>query len=250
MGGKSPLITAEVLAEALDLSVETIWSYTKAEKIPYVKLGKEGYRYSLQAVSTALSNLALEEKSLVYQVDAKKYTYQDYLKLPDEQGFRYEVLNGQLIKEPSPRVIHQRIVRKLLLLLDSYFKKVHPDGEIFFAPLDVTLGDYTVVQPDLLFVAGAQKNIIEENRINGAPTLAVEIISESSRRKDRVLKWQIYQAAGVKHYWLVDPEEKSLECFALQDGAYILAASGLNDDVVEHPDFAGLKFMLADLWQN
>lgn len=248
--GQTDLITAQALADALNLSVETIWRYTRNKKIPFVTLGKRQYRYNLKEVIAALTGARVREKAPEYISGPKKFTYQDYLELPEEPGYRYEVLAGELVKEPSPIVVHQRICRELEFILLLYFRKTDPLGEIFFAPLDVTLGDFTVVQPDILFISGTQKDIVKETRIDGAPRLVVEIISETSRRKDRLRKRQIYQEAGVQHYWLVDSYEKTFECLALRDGEYILAASGMDEDTVTHPDFPGLSLPLAELWQD
>ncbi|MGE5558819.1 MAG: Uma2 family endonuclease [Bacillota bacterium] len=193
-----------------------------------------------------------DKKQLVeYETGPKKtFTYEDYLKLPGEPGFHYEVLEGMLVKEPSPNVPHQRISRRLQRILEDYFWEKNPGGEIFDAPLDVTFHDITVVQPDLLYVSGEDKEIIKEARIDGPPTLVVEIMSPSSGRRDRLQKMRIYQKAQVQHYWLVDPDEKTFECFALKDGVYALVASGMDQDAVEHPDFKGLSISLKDLWQN
>jgi len=116
--------------------------------------------------------------------------------------------------------------------------------------MDTTLQDTTVVQPDILYVSGQQKNIIKDDRIDGAPTLIVEITSPATRAKDSYKKLQIYLKAGVQHYWLVDPEEQSLHCFALRDDRYSVVALGMKDDVVEHPDFAGLAISMGSLWIN
>lgn len=121
--------------------------------------------------------------------------------------------------------------------------------EVFDAPLDVTLQDINVVQPDIFYVSGKQKEIILKARIDGPPTLVVEVLSPSNSRKDRLQKLQIYQKYGVPHYWLVDPEEKTLECFALKDDTYALVALGMDEEVVEHPDFEAL-IDLKKLWQN
>lgn len=245
---KSNLVTAQALAQALDLSVETIWRYTRKQRIPFVTLGGRQYRYNLQEVIAALTGGGVREQGTEYITGPKKYTYQDYLELPEEPGYKQEILDGILVKEPGPVVLHQRVSRELEFLLLVYFRQTDPKGEIFDAPLDLTLGNYTVVQPDILYISGEQKDIIKEARIDGAPLLAVEIISESSRSKDRLRKRQIYQAAGIQHYWLVDPLEKTIECLALRDDNYVLAAAGMDDDVVAHPDFPGLSLPLAKLW--
>jgi Uma2 family endonuclease len=249
MTGDKELISAHVLAEALDLSVETIWRYTRENKIPYVELGSRQYRYKLADVIKTLTGSTVQEKTANYKTDpSKRYTYQDYLALPDEPGFRFEILEGMLMKDPSPNVIHQRVSRRLQRILEDYFWEVDPEGEIFNAPLDVTLLDITVVQPDVFYVSGEQKQIVKDARIDGPPTLVVEILSPSSSRKDRLQKLRIYQGAQVQHYWLVNPEEKTLECFSLRDGAYSLVAAGMDEDVVKHPDFAGLPIALKALW--
>lgn len=249
MSENEELITAQVLAEKLNLSVETIWRYTRENKIPFIELGKKQYRYKSCDVIRALSGSEVRESKTDYIIETgKNFSYEDYLKLPEESG--YEVLEGTLVKEPSPNVMHQRLSRCLQRILEDYFRKVDPDGEVFNAPLDVTFSDITVVQPDLFYVAGSQKEIIKEKRIDGSPLLIVEILSPCNYRRDRLQKMQIYQKAQVKHYWLVSPEEKTLECFALRDGKYTLLTSGMDEDIVEHPDFKDLRISLEKLWDR
>ena len=244
------LITAQALAEVLDLSVETIWRYTRELKIPAINLGAKQYRYNLTDVINALTGQAIKEDTANYNVDTatKKFTYQDYLKLPEEPGYHFEVLDGVLCKEPSPNVPHQRISRRLQRILEDYFWVVDPDGEVFNAPLDVTLYDINVVQPDLFYVSGGQKEFVKNTRVDGPPFLLVEILSPSSRRRDRLQKMEIYRKTQVQHYWIVSPEDQTIECYCLQDGAYAQVAAGMDDDVLEHPSFEGLSIALGDLW--
>lgn len=249
MPGDKEFITAHALAEALGLSVETIWRYTREKKIPYTELGRKKYRYNLSNVIRILEQSVVQEKSADYQTKpCKKLTYQDYLNLPEDPGYRYEILDGILVKDPSPGVAHQRVVRRLLRILEDFFSQYDSEGEMFIAPLDVTFEDISVVQPDLFYVPGEQKRIVKETRIDGAPGLVIEVISPSSSRKDRMQKLSIYQRAGVQHYWLINPEEKTLECFALRDGSYFLAATGMDEDVVDNPGFPGLSVALKALW--
>jgi len=245
------LITAQALAKELNLSVETIWKYTREKKIPYIELGNKQYRYILKDVVRALSGLKIKEKpgTYVYQTEPiKEFTYQEYLRLPEEPGYHYEVLEGTLVKEPCPNVNHQRVSRKLQRILEDYFWKHDPEGEIFNAPLDITLNETTVVQPDLFYISGKQKDIIKETRIDGTPELVVEIMSSPGSRKDRLQKLQIYLKAGVKHYWLVNSDERTMECFALRDGVYALVAAGMDEDTIQHPDFTNLSISLKNLW--
>lgn len=264
MAEENKMVTARVLAEELDLAVETIWRYTREGKIPFIELGNKQYRYKLADVIDALSDSTVkyegnqdedDNRQLVkedgagYKKEDEEFTYQDYLRLEEETGYQYEVLEGKLVKEPSPNVMHQRVSRRLQRILEDYFWKVDPESDIFNAPLDVTFSDTTVVQPDLFYIPSSENNIIKEKRIDGSPELVVEIISPYNPRKDRLQKMQIYCKAGINHYWLVNPEEKTLECFALRDGNYTLLVTSMDEDVVEHPEFEGLNISLDKLWE-
>ncbi|PKM90880.1 MAG: DNA-binding protein [Firmicutes bacterium HGW-Firmicutes-12] len=242
------LITAQALAKALDLSVETIWRYTRQNKIPFVELGSKQYRYQLTDVLLALTGSVQEKASEYITTPKVKLTYQDYLEIPDEPGYRFEILEGLLIKEPSPNVIHQRVSRRIQRIIEDYFWELDTEGEIFNAPLDVTFHDYTVVQPDVFYISGEQKMIVKDTRIDGAPTLVIEVMSPSTGRRDRLQKLRIYQNAQVQHYWLINPLEKTLECFSLRDGTYALVATGMDEDIVVHPDFPELSIVLKALW--
>jgi excisionase family DNA binding protein len=250
MTGESTLITAQALADALNLSVETIWRYTRERRIPFVELGNKQYRYNYQDVLHALKGTALREKESTYQVDAtKQYTYQDYLELEGVPGYRHEILEGVLIREPSPNVPHQRVVGRLYLVLHDYFSQTDPNGEVLLSPLDVTLSDFTVVQPDLLYIS-CEQSITKETRIDGAPKLVVEVLSASSGRKDRLQKMNIYQKAGVEHFWIISPQDKTVECFTLRDGLYAVVASGMDDDILRHPNFDELAIELKYFWHK
>ncbi len=249
MSGEKDLITAHELAKELDLAVDTIWRYTREKRIPFVELGGKQYRYRKADVINSLTESRVGESLANYgEREEQKMTYHEYCELPAEAGYRFEVLDGILVRDPSPNVAHQRVVFQLAKILDEYFLSVDGEGEVFLSPLDVTIGDYNVVQPDLLYISGKEKEIIKKERVDGPPTLAVEVISPYSGRKDRMKKMQIYQKAGVEHYWLVDPEEKILECFILQEGYYARVAGGMDAEVVEHPELAGLKIDLSKLW--
>ncbi len=243
--------TAYELAELLNLSVETIWRYTRENKIPVIKLREKQYRYKKEEVLAALTasgDLAREEQA-IYSKQGD-YTYEDYLKLPEEPGYRYEVLNGFLVKEPTPSVRHQRVSRELEFQLKLFFDEFDPKGEIFDAPLDVTLGLCNVVQPDILFVSGNRREIMRKERIDGPCDLVVEILSPSSRRKDRLKKMEIYRKAGIPHYWIIDPDEKILEAYQLKGENYFLVFTGGPEDEFAHPEFPGLKLDLGKVFYN
>lgn len=245
------LLTAQELAEVLNLSVETIWRYTRQKKIPVIELGEKQYRYKKEAVLTSLAGgSSLAKQECATYMKQGEYSYEDYLQFPEEPGYRYEILEGILVKEPSPCVHHQRVSSVLYRQLGRFFDEYDPAGELFFAPLDITLTDRNVLQPDILFVSGTRKEIMRPERIDGACDLVIEIMSPSNRRKDRLRKMEIYRKAGVPHCWLVDPEENTLEAFMLREGNYaLIAAAGPGDEFV-HPAFPGLKLDLEKVFNR
>ncbi len=92
--------------------------------------------------------------------------------------------------------------------------------------------------------------MIRQERIDVPPGLVVEIVSPSCpRSKDGLQKQQIYRDAGVRHYWIVDPEQKTLECFSLRDGTYAVVAGGMDDDQLNPPDFPELNIDPQVLWR-
>lgn len=246
------LLTAQQLSEVLNLSVDTIWRYTRQKRIPAIELAGKQYRYDKDAVLIALTgrNTTVKEEHLAYDAETA-YAYEDYVKIPEEPGYHYEVLEGVLVREPSPGFTHQRVLRELGCQLMAYFSEVDPKGEFIFAPLDVTLTDRNVVQPDLLFVPSDRLGIIREERIDGPCYLAVEIMSPTSRRRDRLRKMEIYRKAGFPHYWLADHEERTVECYSLRDGVYALVAAGEAGEgggKFTHPEFVGLTLDLVKVF--
>lgn len=244
------LITAQELADSLSLSVDTIWRYTREKRIPYVEVGKRQYRYNKQNVLKALSgetySALAKEGSTPYQ-DKKKLTYADYAKLPEESGFRHEIIDGVLIRNPSPSFHHQRVSRRLQRILEDYINEMDPNGEIFDAPLDLVLAEHTVVQPDLLYLPGSRP--AQNDPIDVVPELVVEVISLSTSRKDRVIKLNHYQLSGVLHYWIVDPEESFIEAYELRDGHYVSIVRS-HTGVFDHPSFPGLSFDIEMLFSK
>lgn len=143
-----------------------------------------------------------------------RWTYDDYARLPDD-GFRYEVIEGELYMSPAPRTVHQRVSRRLLVQLDAYATDTGT-GEAFAAPCDVRLGRGTVVQPDLFFVTTERRGIVGELCVDGAPDLVVEILSPGDTDHDRVRKHALYAQHGVREYWIVDPPARTIDVFVLE----------------------------------
>lgn len=133
--------------------------------------------------------------------------------MPDD-GHRYELIDGVLVVSPAPSRLHQRAVVQLCLVLAEF----RPAGfEVLAAPFDVVLADDTVVQPDVL--VGRMADFTDAD-LPAAPTLAVEVLSPSSRRFDLMLKHSRYEAAGCEAYWVIDPGEPSITAWQLTDGRF------------------------------
>ena len=132
---------------------------------------------------------------------------------------------------PSPIPQHQRISRKIEFMLEKFVTE-NDLGEVFDAPCDVYLDDENVVQPDILFISKERLNIIGEKNIQGAPDLVIEIISEITAYRDLVQKKKLYARFGVKEYWIVIPEEGSVEIYIPKDNAYQLLKIYNKDDIL------------------
>lgn len=141
-----------------------------------------------------------------------KFTYQDYLHLPDDK--RYEILEGELVMAPSPIIKHQRVSGKLTIFLAEFVQRNNL-GEVFTAPCDVVLSQEDVLQPDILFISRQNSSIITEKNVQGAPDLVIEILSPATEYRDREIKRKIYANFGVKEYWLVDPDKQTIEVMVL-----------------------------------
>jgi Uma2 family endonuclease len=120
------------------------------------------------------------------QPQSAKLTYDDYATFPDD-GLRHELIDGVHVVTPSRNLRHQVISGHLYASLHDHLR-VHPVGRVFFAPLDVILSTYDVVQPDLLNVSN-ERGAILQDWVRGAPDLVVEIVSPGSRRVDERTSW-------------------------------------------------------------
>ena len=164
------------------------------------------------------------ETSAAYNVSAvdgnssdtenRLYTLEDYLRLPDDQ--RVELIDGVFYDMAAPTTIHQSIAGFLhKKFLDFVMANKGPCFP-FISPVDVQLDcdDKTVVQPDVLVVCDRTK--YKNGRVFGAPDLVIEVLSPSTRRKDMQLKMYKYAGAGVREYWMVDPEKKLVVQYDLE----------------------------------
>jgi Uma2 family endonuclease len=175
-----------------------------------------------------------------------KLTYEDLVSLPDD-GKRYEILDGDLVMTPSPSTRHQRVSRNLGHILHLYVTE-HGGGELFYAPLDVILDRYTIVEPDIVYVSADRSSIVQEHAIVGAPDLLIEILSPLTADRDRGAKAKLYAKFGVDCYWIVDPKARTLDAFSRGGERYGAAVRYSGDAVVRTSLFPQLTIELKNVW--
>jgi Uma2 family endonuclease len=177
------------------------------------------------------------------------FTYADYLEWEGPE--RYEIINGEAFMMASPTVEHQAISGEIFLQLANFLRG--KPCKVFSAPLDVRLfpeedhSDATVVQPDLLVVCDTSK--LSRASVDGPPDLVVEILSPSNTQKLMFLKFESYLNAGVREYWVLDPEQKKAQVHVLQNGRYISSAYK-KDGVIQASILPPFSLELATLWET
>jgi Uma2 family endonuclease len=159
--------------------------------------------------------------ALEAQDEKRRFTYRDYKEWELARGERFELIYGEAYAMAAPSAYHQTILAELIVQFGGYLRgkpcKLYP------APFDVRLfyeedeGDDTVVQPDLSVVCDPQKRGKEGCR--GAPDLVIEILSPSNKAIEMERKFSLYREAGVREYWVVDPEHKSIRATVFGDGS-------------------------------
>jgi Uma2 family endonuclease len=178
---------------------------------------------------------------------AFKLSYDDYLGLPDD-GNRHELIAGEHLVSPAPTLWHQRVATRLLIELGGFAARTGC-GEVLGAPVDVVLSPNDVVQPDILFFARGHEPRREERMVARAPDLVIEVSSSTTRHRDHGVKRRLYERAGVREYWIIDPERATATVHRLTGGRYASAIelAGARGDALTSPLVPGWRLPLADL---
>jgi Uma2 family endonuclease len=177
------------------------------------------------------------------------FTYADYKEWELDEGERFEIIYGEAYAMSAPNTQHQEILGAIFNLFYNYLRgkpcKVYP------SPFDVRLfyradeSDDTVVQPDITVICDEKKRGYEGCR--GAPDLVIEILSPSNTAIEMERKLKLYMEAGVREYWVVDPENKGLMVYQFRNKS-IAAASYKNNDIVPVSIFPGLEITLEQVF--
>ena len=177
----------------------------------------------------------------------KYYTYTDYQAWDDNE--RWELIDGApYAMSPAPSPAHQLLSSNLHLQFATFLKG--KSCRVYYAPFDVRLNaagddDCDVFQPDLLVICDRAK--IDDKGCNGAPDMTIEILSQSTAIRDKVLKFNKYQHAGVREYWIIDPVDKTVLVFILENGRYVASSYSETDTISVHV-LEGCKISLREVF--
>ncbi|MEK7257726.1 MAG: Uma2 family endonuclease, partial [Bacteroidota bacterium] len=137
------------------------------------------------------------EKPQVSAPPKRKLTYEDFARLTPPDNGNYELHNGQIIFMPSSTPPHQRTVKRVSRRMDDFVEE-NRLGEVLFAPMDTKLFEHDTVQPDVLFISKERSGIVGAKKIEGAPDLVVEVLSEGNTKQEMDYKKSLYASSFVK----------------------------------------------------
>jgi Uma2 family endonuclease len=176
-------------------------------------------------ITTELTQQATREHTV-----RRKASIEEFWALP-ESMLPTEYINGEIIMAPTPTVVHQTVVVNILFALRQFLQKVDI-GTVLVSPMDVVLPTGEVVQPDVFVLVGEESQPARSAKnIQGAPSLAVEILSPGSIKHDRITKRNLYEQNGVREYWIVDPKARTLAQLVLRDERYVLTELAEGDTI-------------------
>jgi Uma2 family endonuclease len=176
---------------------------------------------------------------------AGAWTYDDLSTLP-EDGKRYEIIEGVLYEMPAPTWAHSTVIANLIIMLIPIVANL--GGRWRTAPLDVFFPGADPVQPDIVVLLPGGKAQPAPRGIEGPPDLIVEVLSPTNRGHDVLTKRALYARAGVREYWLVDPEARTIEILALDRDAFHLFSTASGSETPVSPLFGSLPIAADDLF--
>ncbi len=163
-----------------------------------------------------------------------------------ESNLPTELWDGELIMSPAPFFYHQEVVARFYEALSGWVRK-NQLGKTGISPLDMVLTNTRATQPDVVFISNVRLDIVK-TRLMDAADLVAEVISPNSRRRDRIDKRDLYEQHGVKEYWLIDPEARTVEVLHLLHGEFQLVGSWQAGESAESQLLKGFRVNVADLF--
>ena len=181
----------------------------------------------------------------------KPLTIADWDAIPYREGYRYEIIEGELFVSRSPGLTHQVVLSNLLFKVRSFLDD-NPLGTFVTGP-GVILSNYTGVIPDLVFFTRDERDtLVENDRLHGPPSIVVEILSPGSSniRRDRVTKLQAYGKHGVPEYWIIDLKNRAIERYVNQGSSLILQETLGEDDTLTTPALPGFSCRISEIFSH
>lgn len=177
------------------------------------------------------------------------FTYGDLLRIPED--FHCEIFDGHLLVNASETPMHQRVLGNVAYCLATYTEMRH-SGVVLIGPVDVVFAPTWVLNPDIVYVQAARKSILTRANITGAPDLTIEVLSDSTRKRDEITKRHAYEDFGVGEYWIVDPELESIKVYRRNDtGRFervVEVSTETADAAITSPLFPELRISLAEVF--
>jgi len=194
---------------------------------------------------------AVMERAEDYRYGGRRASYEEFLELTRDNEERYEYIDGEIYLLSSPKTKHQMALTELFGLFFNWFQ-----GEkcrAFVAPYDITLRrsleNINVVQPDIMVICDLEEKLNENDYYMGVPELVVEILSESTRRKDLIKKLDLYMSCGVREYWIVNPLNREVAVYLFEDRDIKNSATFRKSESAQSYVFAGLTAELERIFR-
>ena len=180
-----------------------------------------------------------------------KFTYRDYLRMPDD-GNRWEIIDGKLYMMAAPSFRHQEILGELFGNFYNFLKGKR--CKVFMAPFDVRLPIYNergedvinVVQHDVMVYC--DRKGVDEKGGKVAPEIAIEILSPSTSKMDKIAKYRLYEQAKVKEYWIVDGKSEFVEIHMLDGNKFSPPVHYCDDDMITTAILEGFELKASDIF--
>lgn len=178
-------------------------------------LGLDFYKYYPQPVISRMCDSIPAYELNIEEKDNGTYTVKDWCAIPED--VQAELIDGFLIFNEMPTVIHQSILSELSYYFTKYIKEKNESCKVYFSPIGVRLDkdNKTMLEPDLIILCDPSKS--DGRHILGAPDFVLEVVSPSSRSRDYLVKLNKYYYAGVREYWVVDPKHQNISVYLFRD---------------------------------
>ena len=160
----------------------------------------------------------------------RKASIEEFWALP-ESVLPVEYINGEIIMAPSPIVAHQTVLGNIYFILRAFVEE-KKTGRVYSSPLDVELPTGDVVQPDVFFLDNEEAAAAAPAKhVQCVPSFVIEILSPGSVKHDAITKRNLYESTGVREYWIVDPETKTVSQMVMHEGHYALTEVGAAETI-------------------